>query len=53
MPSVGAASLSLLNEAATQPFEARGIFRDGGASLSTLANKDSFSFTDGGAKFGH
>ena len=31
----------------------RGIFRAGGAWLSTLPNKDSFSFTDDGAKVGH
>lgn len=30
----------------------RGIFR-AGAWLSTLPNKDSFSFTDDGAKVGH
>lgn len=31
----------------------RSIFRTGGAWLSTLTNKDSFSFTDDGAKVGH
>jgi hypothetical protein len=31
----------------------RTIFRNGGAWLSTLANKDSFSFTEDGAKVGH
>ncbi len=31
----------------------RGIFRTGGAWLSTLPNKASFSFTDDGAKVGH